>query len=577
MFKELKYYGSVFVLSFIGWSAFAAAPRIIDADRARSSSKATTVIFPAANDTLMGKATTDTMTNKTFDVNGTGNVVTGIADANISASANIPDSKLATISTAGKVSNSSTTATSANTNSAIVARDAAGGFYAGSVTASAYYGSNSANGNSTIRSTTNASAGNVIISDQTGEKVVAGVQNLVTTFNPRHSFIVSESTSANNGFAVYENGETEFNAVSGTDNSDGWILLPKGPSGNPEIRVSTKGGSQDAYIRPYDSGFGNLYGYQRIGQQWGFMNSNASFITLEVSGTTGQSAYLMRFSNTSDFGGPISGIGKDGEFRSPSGTVALPGHSFFADTNTGMLNPNADQIGFSVGGTERLHIDSTGITVTGSTTLGTALAVGSGGTGSSSTPAAGQIPIGTGTAYTPAYLTAGSNISIVSGSGSIVISSTASGGTGLLGGAWGAESVTVTPSAGFGTTTNNFIKCRRVGDSIQCKGKFTDGTVAASAAYIDIAPQYTIDTSKIIPNAGLGTGVSIGNGGSFNFYTAAGFAQQLFYNGTTATRLYFGFAGAGGVYTENVGSDLNQTGGVQQFEFTYPVSGWLAN
>ena len=58
-----------------------------------------------------------------------------IVNADISASAAIADTKLATISTASKVSNSATTATNANTASAIVARDASGNFAAGTVTA----------------------------------------------------------------------------------------------------------------------------------------------------------------------------------------------------------------------------------------------------------------------------------------------------------------------------------------------------------------------------------------------------------------------------------------------------------
>lgn len=58
-----------------------------------------------------------------------------IVNADISASAAIVDTKLATISTAGKVSNSATTATNANTASAIVARDASGNFSAGTITA----------------------------------------------------------------------------------------------------------------------------------------------------------------------------------------------------------------------------------------------------------------------------------------------------------------------------------------------------------------------------------------------------------------------------------------------------------
>ena len=63
------------------------------------------------------------------------NLATSIVNADISASAAIVDTKLATISTASKVSNSATTATDANTASAIVARDASGNFTAGTITA----------------------------------------------------------------------------------------------------------------------------------------------------------------------------------------------------------------------------------------------------------------------------------------------------------------------------------------------------------------------------------------------------------------------------------------------------------
>ena len=58
-----------------------------------------------------------------------------IVNDDVNASAAIVDTKLATIATAGKVSNSATTATNANTGSAIVARDGSGNFSAGTVTA----------------------------------------------------------------------------------------------------------------------------------------------------------------------------------------------------------------------------------------------------------------------------------------------------------------------------------------------------------------------------------------------------------------------------------------------------------
>ena len=58
-----------------------------------------------------------------------------IVDADVNAAAGIADTKLATIATAGKVSNSATTATNANAASAIVARDGSGNFSAGTITA----------------------------------------------------------------------------------------------------------------------------------------------------------------------------------------------------------------------------------------------------------------------------------------------------------------------------------------------------------------------------------------------------------------------------------------------------------
>ena len=57
-----------------------------------------------------------------------------ITDAAIAPNAGIPDTKLATLGTAGKVANSATTATSSNAVDAIVARDATGSFAAGSLT-----------------------------------------------------------------------------------------------------------------------------------------------------------------------------------------------------------------------------------------------------------------------------------------------------------------------------------------------------------------------------------------------------------------------------------------------------------
>lgn len=59
----------------------------------------------------------------------------------------------------------------------------------------------------------------------------------------------------------------------------------------------------------------------------------------------------------------------------------------------------------------------------------TPIAIGSGGTGLSSTPANGEILIGNGTGYTKATITAGSNITITNAAGAITIEGQAAGVT----------------------------------------------------------------------------------------------------------------------------------------------------
>jgi hypothetical protein len=85
---------------------------------------------PSANASFTGtfSAPSGTITSDMI-ANGT------IVDGDINASAAIADTKLATIATAGKVSNSATTATDSAGNNTIVSRDASGNFAAGTITA----------------------------------------------------------------------------------------------------------------------------------------------------------------------------------------------------------------------------------------------------------------------------------------------------------------------------------------------------------------------------------------------------------------------------------------------------------
>jgi hypothetical protein len=64
-----------------------------------------TITLPDATDTLVGKATTDTLTNKTIDANGTGNSITNIETADLAASAKSGSDTTVVTGTAGTSGN----------------------------------------------------------------------------------------------------------------------------------------------------------------------------------------------------------------------------------------------------------------------------------------------------------------------------------------------------------------------------------------------------------------------------------------------------------------------------------------
>jgi hypothetical protein len=155
---------------------------------------------------LIGNTTGNTLTKATLTAgsgvaitNGTGSITvaaSGIANANIAANAAIVDTKLATITTAGKVNNSATTADSANTANAIVARDASGNFSAGTITADLAGNASTVTTNAdltgdvtSVGNATSIAAGVIVDADVNASAAIAGTkispnfgsQNIVTT------------------------------------------------------------------------------------------------------------------------------------------------------------------------------------------------------------------------------------------------------------------------------------------------------------------------------------------------------------------------------------------------------------
>lgn len=112
-----------------------------------------------------------------------------IVNADVSSSAAIVDTKLATISTSGKVSNSATTATSANTPNAIVLRDGSGNFAAGTITAALI-------GNSTTSTTATNFSGS-LSGDVTGLQSLTAISNGVVT-NSKLANMAAHTFKGNN-------------------------------------------------------------------------------------------------------------------------------------------------------------------------------------------------------------------------------------------------------------------------------------------------------------------------------------------------------------------------------------------
>ncbi len=142
-----------------------------------------------------------------------------IVNGDINASAGIVDTKLATISTAGKVSNSATTATNANTASAIVARDASGDFSAGIITASLSGNASTATTLATARNIAGQSfngSANISIAptDLTGVTATAAEINI----------LASTTVSA-----------TELNYVDGVTSAIQTQLNAKAPLASPDL------------------------------------------------------------------------------------------------------------------------------------------------------------------------------------------------------------------------------------------------------------------------------------------------------------------------------------------------------
>jgi hypothetical protein len=169
-----------------------------------------------------------------------------------------------------------------------------------------------------------------------------------------------------------------------------------------------------------DQGGTNLTSFTSGGALYATSTSALTTGTLPVaSGGTSQTTYAtgdMLYASATNTVSKL-GIGSTNQIL----TVVAGVPAWAAAPAAGVTSFSAGTTGFT---------PSTG--TTGAVTLAGTLGVANGGTNLTATPTNGQLPIGNGTNYTLATITAGTGISVTNGSGSITIA-TAGGGSGGTG------------------------------------------------------------------------------------------------------------------------------------------------
>ena len=232
------------------------------------------------------------------------------------------------------------------------------------------------------------------------------------------------------------------------------------------------------------------------------------------------------------------------------------------------LDTNFSQLFNAVNGINNGSYPLTAVSVTGGTWAGSPISVTYGGTGLSATPTNGQIPIGNGSGYTLATLTAGSGINITNSSGGVSIASTVSGTVTSVNASGGTTGMTF--SGGPVTSSGTLTMAGTLAVANGGTGVTTStgsGSVVLSTSPTLVTPNLGTPSAATLTNATglpLTTGVTgtlpIANGGTGLTTTPAN-GQIDIGNGTGFTRTTL-TAGSNITITNGAGSiTIASTGG----------------
>ena len=139
---------------------------------------------------------------------------------------------------------------------------------------------------------------------------------------------------------------------------------------------------------------------------------------------------------------------------------------------------------------------------------------------------------------------------------------------------------TTTLSAGLGGGTASTFYYKRLGDTLQIRGIFTTGTVAASTPTISLPAGLTIDTSKLPSSTAYkwSTGRWTNENQAAQTFSGASVSGVLTYSGTSNTTLQMVMQVASGTYTtQNANVILGSTQVIEVVDALIPIAEWSSN
>ena len=372
---------------------------IVNADINASAAIAATKI----SGTAVTQADTGTVTS-TMIADGT------IVNADVSLSAAIADTKLATISTSGKVSNSATTATDANTASAIVARDASGNFtanlitvnttptsaghaasksyvdslaaginwhdavkYATSTNISAVYANGTAGVGATLTASANGAIGTidgqsvslndrVLVAAQT-DATTNGIYTVTSLGGVSSKWVLTRATDADNHIAGQVSAGDSVYTLSGTNYGNiGFVLTSTGTGTNGAIVIGTDNinWTQFTGAASFVAGAGLLRSGNTVDVVSSTLTVSADSVdlpTVSRSNTTGSATNNLISSITTDTYGRVTAA-----VTSPI-NVATSSQQGVATFNTASFTVTSGDVTIKSGGVSNTQLANSSVTV----------------------------------------------------------------------------------------------------------------------------------------------------------------------------------------------------------------------